>query len=215
MGLDRHDVRHQIQNLTQETSATLKAVCESDHSNEINRGRQIADAKLAKDFQAVLKEFQSVQRAAAQLATSYKPFVPQVAGSSSDRGSLLNLAQENNKEEQALLEEQSRQEALAVENERLFNEAMIEDRSQGIEAIQQQIGEVHEIFKVLSLLVREQGIMIDDIEGNIESSHSATVQASRQLSKVAISQKSSSSLVCLLLVIFGAAFMIAIIVLAA
>lgn len=39
--------------------------------------KKIADAKLAKDFQAVLKEFQKAQRLAAERETAYAPFVPQ------------------------------------------------------------------------------------------------------------------------------------------
>lgn len=39
--------------------------------------KKIADAKLAKDFQAVLKEFQKAQRLAAERETAYSPFVPQ------------------------------------------------------------------------------------------------------------------------------------------
>jgi len=35
--------------------------------------------------------------------------------------------------------------------------------------IQQQIGEVNEIFQDLAVLVNEQGQMIDDIEANIVS----------------------------------------------
>ena len=53
-----------------------------------------------------------------------------------------------------------RQEMVALETERLFNDAIIEEREQGIQEIQQQIGEVHEIFKDLAVLVHEQGIMI-------------------------------------------------------
>jgi syntaxin 7 len=49
---------------------------------------------------------------------------------------------------------------VALETERLFNDAIIEEREQGIQEIQQQIGEVHEIFKDLAVLVHEQGIMI-------------------------------------------------------
>lgn len=39
--------------------------------------KKIADAKLAKDFQAVLKEFQKAQRLAAERETAYTTFVPQ------------------------------------------------------------------------------------------------------------------------------------------
>ena len=39
--------------------------------------KKIADAKLAKDFQAILKEFQKAQRLSAERETAYAPFVPQ------------------------------------------------------------------------------------------------------------------------------------------
>lgn len=41
--------------------------------------KRIADAKLAKDFQSVLKEFQKAQRISAERETVYDPFVPQAA----------------------------------------------------------------------------------------------------------------------------------------
>lgn len=47
-----------------------------------------------------------------------------------------------------------------METEISFNEAIIEEREQGIKEIQQQIGEVNEIFKDLSVLVHEQGTLI-------------------------------------------------------
>lgn len=37
--------------------------------------KKIADAKLAKDFQSVLKEFQKAQRLAAERETTYTPIV--------------------------------------------------------------------------------------------------------------------------------------------
>lgn len=47
-----------------------------------------------------------------------------------------------------------------MEHEILLNEAIIEEREQGIMEIQQQIGEVNEMFKDLALMVHEQGIML-------------------------------------------------------
>lgn len=42
------------------------------------QGRQkVADAKLAKDFQVVLRDFQKAQRLSAERETAYAPFVPQ------------------------------------------------------------------------------------------------------------------------------------------
>lgn len=56
-----------------------------------------------------------------------------------------------------------RQEVLFLDNEIAFNEAIIEEREQGIQEIQQQIGEVNEIFKDLAVLVHEQGAMIGNL----------------------------------------------------
>lgn len=53
-----------------------------------------------------------------------------------------------------------RQEFVLLDNEIAFNEAIIEEREQGIKEIQEQIGEVNEIFKDLAMLVHEQGVMI-------------------------------------------------------
>lgn len=49
-----------------------------------------------------------------------------------------------------------------MDNEISFNEAIIDERDQGIEEIQNQIGEVNEIFKDLAVLVHEQGAMIGE-----------------------------------------------------
>lgn len=46
-------------------------------------------------------------------------------------------------------------------DEIIFNEAIIEEREQGIQEIQRQIIEVNEIFKDLAVLVHEEGATID------------------------------------------------------
>lgn len=55
-----------------------------------------------------------------------------------------------------------RQDMLVVENELVYNEAVIEERDQGIQDIQQQIGQVNEIFRDLAVLVKEQGHAIGE-----------------------------------------------------
>ncbi|MQL70790.1 hypothetical protein Taro_003134 [Colocasia esculenta] len=177
--------------------------------------KKIADAKLAKDFQAVLKEFQKAQRLSAERETAYTPFVPQAVLPSSYTASEIDIGSDKTQEQRALLVESRRQEVLLLDNEIIFNEATIEEREQGIQEIQQQIGEVNEIFKDLAVLVHDQGIVIDDIESNIDNAHAGTGQAKVQLAKASKTQKSNSSLTCLLLVIFGVVLLIVIIVLAA
>ncbi|GMJ12514.1 ARABIDOPSIS THALIANA SYNTAXIN OF PLANTS 22, SYNTAXIN OF PLANTS 22, SHOOT GRAVITROPISM 3 [Hibiscus trionum] len=210
-----HKTRLHIGQLVKDTSAKLKQASESDHNAEVSASKKITDAKLAKDFQAVLKEFQKAQRLAAERETSYSPFVPQAVLPSSYTAGEMEIGSDKSAEQRALLVESRRQEVLLLDNEIAFNEAIIDEREQGIEEIQHQIGEVNEIFKDLAVLVHEQGTMIDDIGTHIENSQAATSQAKSHLVKAAKSQRSNSSLTCLLLVIFGIVLLIVIIVLAA
>ncbi|GAY62191.1 hypothetical protein CUMW_215830 [Citrus unshiu] len=263
-----HKTRLHIGQLVKDTSSKLKQASEADHHTEVSPIRKIADAKLAKDFQSVLKEFQKAQRLAAERETTYAPFVPKESLSSSsedvfgefftlnqyelDIVSVINsklielhlISQKQNggfviiinvgtfcscfyspqepeisssrtSQQQLLLQESKRQEVVLLDNEITFNEAIIEEREQGIKEIQEQISEVNEIFKDLAVLVHEQGVMIDDISSNIESSHASTAQATTQLAKASKIQKSSSSLSCLLLVIFGIILLIVIILIVA
>ncbi|KAK9120515.1 hypothetical protein Syun_018132 [Stephania yunnanensis] len=211
-----HKTRLHIGQLVKDTSAKLKQTSETDQYTVVSASKKIADAKLAKDFQAVLKEFQKAQRLSAERETAYSPFVYQAAlPSSYTTASELDVKSDATPEQRAILVESRRQEVLHLDNEIVFNEAIIEEREQGIQEIQQQIGEVNEIFKDLAVLVHEQGGMIDDIESNIDSSHVATAQAKVQLAKASKTQRSNSSLTCLLLVIFGVVLVIVIIVLTA
>ncbi|XP_061987952.1 syntaxin-22-like [Rosa rugosa] len=210
-----HKTRLHIGQLVKDTSEKLKQASERDHHSDVNGRQKVADAKLAKDFQAVLRDFQKAQRLSAERETAYAPFVPQAVLPSSYTASEINVTSDKNPEQRALLVESRRQEVLLLDNEIAFNEAIIEEREQGIQEIQQQIGEVNEIFKDLAILVHEQGTMIEDIDSNIESSHAATAQAKSHLAKASKTQRSNSSLTCLLLVIFGIVLLIVIIVLAA
>ncbi|ESQ33573.1 hypothetical protein EUTSA_v10008473mg [Eutrema salsugineum] len=205
-----HKTRLHIGQLVKDTSAKLKEASETDHHPDVAQSKKIADAKLAKDFEAVLKEFQKAQRIAAERETSYTPFDPKGSLSSSE----VDIGYDRPHEKRVPMESRM-QEVVLLDNEISFNEALIEEREQGIEEVQQQIGEVNEIFKDLAVLVHDQGAMIDDIGSHVENAHSATAQGRSHLVKASKSQRSNSSLMCLLMVIFGIILLIVIIVVAA
>ncbi|KAG7542464.1 SNARE domain [Arabidopsis thaliana x Arabidopsis arenosa] len=207
-----HKTRLHIGQLVKDTSAKLKEASETDHQRGVNQKKKIVDAKLAKDFQAVLKEFQKAQRLSAERETVYAPLVHKPSLPSSY--TIDDVNGDKHPEQRALLVESKRQELVLLDNEIALNEAIIEEREQGIQEIQQQIGEVHEIFKDLAVLVHDQGTMIDDIGTHIDNSYAATAQGKSHLAKASKTQRSNSSLTCLLLVIFGIVLMIVIIVLA-
>lgn len=210
-----HKTRAHITQLVKDTSEKLKQASEADHRLEATPTKKIADAKLAKDFQAVLKEFQKAQRLAVEREAAYAPFITQAGLPQSYNSTEMNNGADKLAEQRTQLLESRRQELVFLDNEIVFNEAIIEERDQGIQEIQHQITEVNEIFKDLAVLVHDQGAMIDDIDNHIDNSVAATAQAKGQLSKAAKTQKSNSSLICLLMVIFGVVLLIVIIVLAA
>uniref|UniRef100_A0ACD5VHS4 Uncharacterized protein n=1 Tax=Avena sativa TaxID=4498 RepID=A0ACD5VHS4_AVESA len=210
-----HKTRANIAQLVKDTSENLKKASEADHRVEASASKKIADAKLAKDFQAVLKEFQKAQRLAAEREAAYAPFITQAGLPQSYNSTEANNGADRLAEQRTQLLESRRQELVFLDNEIVFNEAIIEERDQGIQEIQHQITEVNEIFKDLAVLVHDQGALIGDVDYHIENSVASTAQAKAQLSKAAKTQKSNSSLICLLMVIFGVVLLIVIIVLAA
>ncbi|XP_072987471.1 syntaxin-22-like isoform X1 [Typha latifolia] len=210
-----HKTRLLILQLIKDTTDKLKLASEADKNTGISASKKITDAKLAKDFTAIMREFQKAQNLAVQREAAHAPFVPQAVLPSSYTASEVNVSSDKTPEQRAMLVESRRQDVLLLDNEIVFNEAIIEEREQGIQEIQQQIGEVNEIFKDLAVLVHDQGAVIDDIDSNIENSLAATGEAKTQLAKASKTQKSNSSLTCLLLVIFGVVLLIVIIVLAA
>ncbi|KAK6926175.1 Target SNARE coiled-coil homology domain [Dillenia turbinata] len=255
-----HKTRLHIGQLVKDTSAKLREASEIDQHSEVSvsafpfgsvtelqPSKRIADAKLAKDFQFILKEFQKAQRLAAEREAAYAPFIPKDIFPPSDTGSELQESRARSPDRQVLLESRSfqgvdspdiqlgipktkavlfelrsvviyrhleykcfvilqlnfnrgttsfncRQEVVALENEIVYSEAIIEEREQGIQEIQVQIGEVNEMFNDLAVLVHDQGVVIDDISSNVERSHAATVEAKSQLLKASKTQKSNSSL---------------------
>uniref|UniRef100_A0A5B6YSD7 Putative syntaxin-22-like n=1 Tax=Davidia involucrata TaxID=16924 RepID=A0A5B6YSD7_DAVIN len=96
-----HKTRLHIGQLVKDTSAKLKQASETDHHAEVSASKKITDAKLAKDFQAVLKEFQKAQRLAAERETAYTAFVPQAVLPSSYTASELDLSSDKSPEQRA------------------------------------------------------------------------------------------------------------------
>ncbi|KAI3442398.1 uncharacterized protein J3R85_001141 [Psidium guajava] len=206
-----HNTRQRILQLVKDTSAKLKALSESDHDSRVNPSKKIEDAKLARDFQNTLQEFQKVQQLAAERESSYAPSGPPPSATIS--GSDEQVASRVDQEYQPFLMDQRRQEVVLLDNEVAFNEAMIDERDQGIREVEDQIGQANEIFRDLAVLVHEQGVIIDDIQSNIENSAAATKQAKVQLVKASKSTKSRSSWCWWLLAIFVVAVIIFLLVL--
>ncbi|ESR56475.1 hypothetical protein CICLE_v10021522mg [Citrus x clementina] len=157
-----HKTRLHIGQLVKDTSSKLKQASEADHHTEVSPIRKIADAKLAKDFQSVLKEFQKAQRLAAERETTYAPFVPKESLSSSYSPQEPEISSSRTSQQQLLLQESKRQEVVLLDNEITFNEAIIEEREQGIKEIQEQISEM-----TLALTLRAPMLRLHKLPPNL------------------------------------------------
>ncbi|AEE31458.1 syntaxin [Arabidopsis thaliana] len=187
-----------IGQLVKDTSANLREASETDHRRDVAQSKKIADAKLAKDFEAALKEFQKAQHITVERETSYIPFDPKGSFSSSE----VDIGYDRSQEQRVLMESR-RQEIVLLDNEISLNEARIEAREQGIQEVKHQISEVMEMFKDLAVMVDHQGT-IDDIDEKIDNLRSAAAQGKSHLVKASNTQGSNSSLLfsCSLLLFF-------------
>ncbi|KAH7518984.1 hypothetical protein FEM48_Zijuj09G0229500 [Ziziphus jujuba var. spinosa] len=192
-----HNARQRILELVKETSANLKSLSQLDRDSHVNvlsnQNKKIEDAKLAKDFQTTLHEFQKLQQLASQRESSYIPSSSSSSAAATSTAQHLESAVDQDQERQPFLMQQKRQGVVLLDNEIAFNETIIEEREQGIKEIQEQIGQANDIFKDLAVLIHEQGVVIDDIQSNIDSSSAATTEARVQLAKASKSVKSKCS----------------------
>ncbi|KAF2301754.1 hypothetical protein GH714_028910 [Hevea brasiliensis] len=113
-----HNTRQRILQLVKDTSAKLKSVSESDRDANVNPSKKIEDAKLARDFQTTLQEFQKVQQLASERESTYSPSLP--ASSLPVASGSEYVAPGMDQDIQPFL--QKRQEVLLLDNEIAFNE---------------------------------------------------------------------------------------------
>ncbi|KAI3965330.1 hypothetical protein MKW92_013243 [Papaver armeniacum] len=195
---DTHQLRQKLRStrlhiaqLVKDTSAKLKQASDIDQCIEVGARKKIADdaCQLAKDFKSVVKEFQEAQLVAAEKERNSMPLCFTLGVFKLHYKQDGQKLDENNVPEQrTTLMESRRQEVLLLNNEIVFNEEIIEERERGIKEIQNQIDEVHEIFKHLAALVHEQGDAIHHIDSNVNKSHTAIEQGKSQLEKAAKTQ---------------------------
>ncbi|XP_019088928.1 PREDICTED: syntaxin-23-like isoform X2 [Camelina sativa] len=262
-----------IGQLVKDTSTKLKEVSETDQQRGVDQRKKIVE--VAKDFQAVLNEFQKAQRLAAEKETVYAPLVRKPSLFARFTASEADVNAEKDLEQQALLLESKRQELLLLDDVIAFNDASIEERDQKIQAMPQKFGKVHKFFKDVGVLVHKEEAVIDvnaqkDPEqlallleskkrehlllDNVIAYNDATIEEKEQkiqemqqaigevdeifkdmavwvhdeeamidetntdidnyLARASKTQRSYSSLACLLLVVFGIVLLIVIVVLA-
>ncbi|KAL5200540.1 hypothetical protein ABZP36_021743 [Zizania latifolia] len=150
-------------------------------------------SKLAMDFEAAMNEYKKVERriAAAErqetAATAGRsPFSPPPPSSFSLPPPTFNRSSTSSDRNHGdpRFPNQKETQLVVLENEIEYNEALIAEKEEGIRQVQQEIADVHEIFRDLAI-IRELLECIDVVTSNIDRTAAATNQAEEQLSKAA------------------------------
>mmetsp|Transcript_26313 Transcript_26313/g.78136 ORF Transcript_26313/g.78136 Transcript_26313/m.78136 type:complete len:274 (-) Transcript_26313:222-1043(-) len=147
--------------------------------------------KLLQDFVAILQDYKSTQKAAAEKEAASLPLPsppPRAAAPASSRQQVPDVEQGTPEdtaaaERQALLQAQKARTEAALANSVAFNEQLIEERDAGIEEIAHQIGEVNEMFQDLAVLINDQGVQVNTVDEHISSTAERIKEGSRELVK--------------------------------
>jgi t-SNARE complex subunit (syntaxin) len=209
---DSVELREKLNSLIQTTRTLSKDTAqdfklldyEKAPTQEERNKKKLLQQKLMKDFQTWLQKYQEISKMAAEKERSSplpkKTFsyssipISEPTISSGDKLILStndNIAEKN----QTLL---NLKELQTIEEESVFQNAIIAEREEGIKQIEKTVLEVNEIFRDVANLVQEQGQMIDNIESNIEVSVSDVSQGVEEIKKASDYQKRSRTKLCCL-----------------
>jgi len=206
---DTERVRERVHDLLEESKETFKDVGEGVKTiqswEDVSPSQKYTQQKLAREFQANLQEFQSVQRQALEKQRS----------SASAARVALEEAQSPGGESSGPFGQQQAQELprLASQDEVDFQDSLIVEREAEIRNIEQGVSELNELFRDVAHIVNEQGEVLDTIAANVENTRVSTRGADQELISAARYQRNARSKACCLLLIL--AVILTIIILAA
>jgi syntaxin 7 len=157
--------------------------------------------RLVLDFAALLNDYKSVQRLAADKEAACLPrgggggpASPASAAAAADdveaqrRGQAAQQQQQHGQQMQQMQQQQQQQRA-RLGAELALNEALIEERDAGVVAIQRQIGEVNEMFQDLAVLVSDQGGQLLTVDAQVAATAERVGAAARQLQRAEGAQR--------------------------
>jgi len=208
-----HDMIEETRKLAMDTNKVFKNI--NNMQGNLSTEDKRRQSKLRDDFQRCLEQFQEVSKVAATKTTDTMPPKAATGGRSGFSSNPTPYYDEGDEDEQhSLIQAQKRQQLMQIEGERDFQNALIEEREEGIKQIETTIQEVNEIFIDLATLVNEQSPMIDNIESHIDSAVSNVSRGVVELRQAADYQKSTRTKMCCLVVIILAIVGVVVVVLA-
>lgn len=204
---------HKIRDLLNKMNQSITEMNNIDE-NELNKNRLISREKLNKDIKLSIQEFQNIQidytkimkliniKAQEQLNQNVAALGQEEEEQQPDTDTINNNTSINRTRNNQMIVEMD-----PINNEEfLYQQNLIRERDAEIQNIEQGINELHGIFRDLSTVIQQQGVLVDNIEANIYSAVDNTQKGSKELHKAMLSQKRQSKL-CIYLLIFLSIFL--------
>uniref|UniRef100_A0A1I8AH87 t-SNARE coiled-coil homology domain-containing protein n=1 Tax=Steinernema glaseri TaxID=37863 RepID=A0A1I8AH87_9BILA len=192
----RISLKQEINQMTAQTNAMLQELTHAgaDAFGGAARQAKIQRERLANDLMTVLNRLQAAQRIAA----------------AREQQTMRSVAIEDSKLSSEEAPEQQGQ--LQMQKQHQINLAEIRERQMALNQLEQDIGDVNQIFKDLARIVHEQGDMVDSIEANVEHAQMHVEQGSQNVQRALHYQTKARQKKLILLAFFIAFLFIAILV---
>lgn len=174
-----------IQELGKEFRVALEE-CQDDAAKE-----SVLTQKIVRDFQGVLQRSESV----------LKDFKEKNARQAAYHGQVGEGSNQLELQEMQQMTVQQETMNTVSEAQLRHNEIVIEERNVAITEISGQIGEVHQIFQDLAVLVHDQGEAVDDIESNLTRAAQKTQDAHAHVRRAERSQRTAARNKCFLMML--------------
>ncbi|XP_059145673.1 syntaxin-7-like isoform X2 [Physella acuta] len=190
-----HETTHYTNQLAKDTSNSLKALVnlpQTGSQSEIRQCKMQKD-RLTDEFSNALKNFQTIQRTAAE---KERASVQRARAHSGLDRSPFDEPNDNKFTSPGF--SQTRQ---FLQMEQDVDLELIKEREDAIKKLESDIMDVNQIFKDLGMLVHEQGEVLDSIEANIDNAQLSVEEGTKQLSKARDYQAKSRRKCCILIII--------------
>jgi len=193
-------VRERVRDLIDEGSSGFKDVGEGLKKilgwPDVGPSQRFTQGKLNREFQASLKEFQDLQRAALE---------KERASAAASRAALEEQSTSPSQASPPGQRQQQEQEQLnlASQEDVDFQESLIIERESEIRNIEQSVGELNELFRDVAHIIHEQGEQLDVIAENVEGVRDDTRGAHVELTSASRYQRNARNKMCCLLLILA------------
>lgn len=130
--------------------------------------------KLTSEFLESLKNFQVIQRTAAQ---------KEKESISRARANSINKSTSNDDSNLIDLQSPEQQHHVSLQIEEEVDLNLLKEREQSIKKIETDIVEVNQIFKDIAKIVHEHNEVIDSIEANVETATMSVTEGAQQIAR--------------------------------